>query len=317
MSQLVPFSLPPNCCVLLSGAGGGFDFVCGLPVALELETRGHTVHLANYSFSELRSACNAKTHLPGLVEVDAETTGNSDYFPERDIAAWYAHHRASRRPVWCFEKRGLADTLASYQYLVQRLNITAVICVDGGVDGLFRGDETDLGTPSMDTISIFATHLCGAAHRIYASVGFGTEGAEGSVSHAQALRRMAELIADDASLGVGLIQRSSQSGADFIDAVNFVFARMQPVRRSIMVSSLLAAVRGEFGRKVVHPKTAERPPWVSPLTALVWYFNADAVAKAKPYYTEALATKSIDEIADLIEATRSRLGIQRHEAIPI
>jgi hypothetical protein len=49
--RLVPFDLPPGCKVLLVGAGGGFDFVCGLPVAFELEARGHTVHLANYSFS--------------------------------------------------------------------------------------------------------------------------------------------------------------------------------------------------------------------------------------------------------------------------
>ena len=60
-----------------------------------------------------------------------------------------------------------------------------------------------------------------------------------------------------------------------------------------------------------------RPPWISPLTALVWYFDADAVARAKPYYSEALGTRTVAEMASVIESTRSRLGVQPHEAIPI
>lgn len=315
--QVVPFAIPKESNVLLVGAGGGFDFVCGLPIALELEANGHTVHLANYSFSNLVAAGNARAHSESLLEVNAESTGSDDYFPERDIAAWYGQRRNSARSVFCLAKRGLAETLKSYRYLVEQLAINVVVCVDGGIDGLFRGDETDLGTPSMDTVSIFATHLCGAPIRTYASVGFGTEGAEGSVSHAQGLRRMAELVANDAALGVGFIQRNTPSGHGFLDAVEFVFARMPPVRRSIMVSSLVAAVRGEFGHRVVHPKTVERPPWVSPLTALVWYFDADAVARAKPYYHDALRTETVSDMADLIDSTRNRLGIQPHEAIPI
>jgi hypothetical protein len=315
--QVVPFLLPKGCNVLLVGAGGGFDFVCGLPIALELEANGHTAHLANYSFSDLTAAGNARAHSESLLEVTADTTGNTDYFPERDIAAWFQQRQSSSRSVWCLAKRGLADTVKTYRYLVDLLRITAVICVDGGIDGLFRGDETDLGTPSMDTVSVFAAHLCNAPIRTYASVGFGTEGAEGTVSHAQGLRRMAELVANDAALGVGFIQRNLPSGSGFLDAVDFVFSRMQPVRRSIMVSSLVAAVRGEFGHQIVHPKTADRPPWISPLTALVWYFNADAVARAKPYYNEALLTETVGDMAALIEATRNRLGVQKHESIPI
>jgi hypothetical protein len=38
MSDL-PLELPPGCTVLVAGAGGGFDFLCGLPIVLELEAR--------------------------------------------------------------------------------------------------------------------------------------------------------------------------------------------------------------------------------------------------------------------------------------
>jgi hypothetical protein len=39
--------------LLIAGMGGGFDVFCGLPIYLELQRRGQTAHLANFSFSEL------------------------------------------------------------------------------------------------------------------------------------------------------------------------------------------------------------------------------------------------------------------------
>jgi hypothetical protein len=203
---IVPLELPDRSAALVVGAGGGFDFMCGLPIAIELEARGHQVHLANYSFTDLSSVRLAKEHSASLLEVTAESIGDDAYFPERDVAAWCRERRGAERSVWCLARRGLPETLESYRYLVQRMRIETVICVDGGVDGLFRGDETDLGTPSMDAVSVFATHLCGADRRIYASTVFGTEGAEGQVCHAQALERMAELVQQDAAIGVGFIR---------------------------------------------------------------------------------------------------------------
>lgn len=49
----IPLPIPPQSTVLVAGAGGGFDFLCGLPIVLELEAAGHTVHIANYSFTNL------------------------------------------------------------------------------------------------------------------------------------------------------------------------------------------------------------------------------------------------------------------------
>ena len=315
--QIVPFTLPEASSVLVVGAGGGFDFVCGLPIALELEARGHEVHIANYSFTNLRTVTNAKAHSECLLEVTADSGSDDEYFPEKYLAMWFRIHRKSFRSVWCLGKYAVPQTLESYRYLVNRLKIHTVVCVDGGVDGIFRGDETDLGTPSMDAVSVISASLCGAESRIYASVGFGTEGAEGQVCHAQALQRMAELVAADASFGVGTILRNTATGRDFLGAVDFIFGQMSPVRRSIMVSSLVASINGAFGHTVVHPKTEERPPWLSPLTSLVWYFEADAVAKNKLFYEEALRAKSLSELSDAIEAKRREFGVQPPSSIPI
>lgn len=40
--------------LLIAGMGGGFDIFCGLPIYFELQGRGQTVHLANFSFSLIK-----------------------------------------------------------------------------------------------------------------------------------------------------------------------------------------------------------------------------------------------------------------------
>lgn len=86
--RVVPFDLPPGAPVLVAGAGGGFDVVCGLPVALELEHRGHPVHLANYSFTALKEVRGGTWHGEHLLEVTADSTLEGDYFPEGHLAQW-------------------------------------------------------------------------------------------------------------------------------------------------------------------------------------------------------------------------------------
>lgn len=39
--------------ILIAGAGGGFDIFAGLPLYFTLRELGKTVHLANFSFSDM------------------------------------------------------------------------------------------------------------------------------------------------------------------------------------------------------------------------------------------------------------------------
>lgn len=315
--SLVPFQLPDRCSVLVTGAGGGYDFVCGLPIALELESRGHSVHLANYSFTNLSAVQGAIWHSEHLLEVGPDASSTEAYFPEQLLADYYRKVRGQERSVWCFGRHGVVPTRDSYRYLVQRLGIHAVICVDGGVDGIFRGDETDLGTPSMDTISVMAAHLSGAPMRVYVATAFGVEGAEGTVSHAQALHRMADLMRQNAAIGAGLLHPGEVAGTEFLDAQAFINRRLGEGRQSTMVASLAASIRGAYGRTPENHKTMQSPPWLSPLTALYWYFQADAVARLKLCYDDILETRTVAEVADAFEAIRSAKGALPYESIPI
>jgi len=313
----VPLELPPGG-VLVAGAGGGFDFLCGLPIVLELERRGHEVQIANYSFTCLPQVRGGTWHGENLLQVTADAQlQQGDYFPEQLLARWYRERKAIEKPVWCLAQTGVVPTTGSYNYLIDRLGIQTVICIDGGVDGIFRGDEWDLATPSMDSISVMATSLCRASQRIYACTAFGTEGAEGKVSHAQALARMADLVRADAMLGVGTTIRKSQVGREFLDAVETIFGWVPPLRRSIVVGTLQAAAQGAFGPTVVHEKTRQRPPWVSPLTSLIWYFEADAVARMKLFYESSLGSTTVEEVVNAVEQARGRAGIKPYESIPI
>jgi hypothetical protein len=315
--SIFPIPLAEHSQVLLIGAGGGFDIVCGLPIALELEAQGHTVHLANYSFTDLRLIVGADQSYGHLYKITADSAHpTAGYFPERHLAAWYRQAKGLDRPVWCLAKQGVQPTLASYNYLVGQLKIDVVVAVDGGVDGLFRGDEFELGTPSMDAISVIAASLCQARQKIYVCTAFGIEGAETRLSHAQVLHRMADLTRQEALLGVSTVLKGSAAARDFQSAVDYIHRQMETYQASTIASSLLAAIGGGYGRMAVNAKTQERQPWISPLTALYWYFRAEEVARLKLFYPQVLNSETVMEVSAAIEAVRQAAGVQPHEAIP-
>src|ERR1051326_3280329 len=147
--------LAPARRVLVAGAGGGFDVYAGLPLALALAGAGKSVHLANLSFSQLWGVPPEDRLTPDVVAVDPDTLGPDDYFPERTLARWLAEHDLPST-VYAFERVGVAPLRAAYRALVARLEIDAIVLVDGGTDILMRGDEAGLGTPEEDASSLAA-----------------------------------------------------------------------------------------------------------------------------------------------------------------
>lgn len=314
---IVPFDLSPSSTVLIAGAGGGFDFLCGLPIALELEKAGHKTHIGSYSFTNLKSVENGKWHGDNLLEINSGCSlKEGAYFPELHLARWFKKN-GDERPVWCFTMDGVVPTVKSYNFLIERFGIDTVICVDGGVDGIFRGDECYMGTPSMDSISVIATSECSASRKIYACTAFGAEGAEGNISYAQVLKRISELIRKDAMLGLGSVLKNTAAGERFIEAANFIFNSMKPLHKSIIVSSIVAAMKGAHGYSVVNEKTRERPPWLSPLTTLVWYFDAVSVARSKFFCDQAIGSMTVEDVAHAIEKARKEHKVQEYEEIPL
>jgi hypothetical protein len=296
--------------VLVAGAGGGFDVYCALPVALKLRESGHEVHLANYSFTNLGAVSVSKTEMNRLSCITSESVLESgDYFPELHLCKWWQKAFSEQQCVWCYSLVGVRPMAEIFRYLQAKLNLNAIVILDGGVDGLFIGNEFDLATPSMDAISIIAASIIQDWTKIYAFTAFGTEGAESSVRHSDALLRISELTARDSLLGVSALTRRSNIGSSFIEAVEFVNRQLPSEKQSVIANSVAESMKGRFGFTSFNAKTKVAPVWLSAPTSLYWFFDLDPVAKAKPYLQEVLETEKVMDVANAIERTRQKLGV--------
>lgn len=138
--NILPMDISVGKKVLVVGAGGGFDFVYGLPIILELEKRGCTVLIGNYSFTNLANVANGEWHSEHLLKINANSTiANLAYFPEKHLSAWYRQEKGIEKNIWCFPTKGVVPTLESYNYLINKFAIDIIFCIDGGVDGISGG----------------------------------------------------------------------------------------------------------------------------------------------------------------------------------
>lgn len=301
--------------VLIAGAGGGFDFLCGLPLMLSLEAQGIEVHLANLSFTPLQTVNGGIWHGAGLLEVSAQSDGPS-YFPEGYLARWFKEKLQRDISLWCFAANGMAPLRENYAYLVERLQIDTVLVVDGGVDSLLRGDEHSLGTPLWDALTLGAVSELDVPRKLLAAVAFGAERWD-KIAHAQALHRIADLTHSDALLGVSTLLNATSEGKHFVEAANFIFEQQHEQRPSIVVSALLSALRGEFGERVLNAYTEATPLWISPLLCLYWFFDLGAVAEQKLFLPVLRDTRTLADAAERLQEWMRHQPPQPWERIPI
>lgn len=303
--------------VLLAGCGGGFDFLCALPVALELEARGYKTIIASYSFTRLKSVKKGRWLTGEILEIDASSyIDDFAYFPELALSQWFLKTQKKDRPIYCFPGLGIKSLTGAFNYLKENFDVSALYIVDGGVDGIFRGDEYDLGTPSMDSISIIAGAASSIEEKHYVMTAFGSEGVSKEVSHADVLNRIADLTAKDRFRGVASLLKDSSAGSGFLQACRYIFTCMSEHYRSTIVASIMAAMEGQFGDTGVNEKTIDRPVWLSPLTHLYWFFDLTGVAEEKLFYKEVLDTDSVTEVSEAIEKLREGKKRKRR-TIPI
>lgn len=315
LPQPIQSQIKPSQRVLIAGAGGSFDFLCGLPLLLALEAQGCETHLANLSFTAFKNASGVRRHTPSLVEVTNASSGET-YFPEKWLCQWFNERSKRHISIWCFEATGLVPYQQSYAYLVEQLQIDTILVVDGGVDSLLRGDEHSLGTPLWDALTVAAVHQVAGPQKLLASVAFGAERWD-KISHAQALARIADLTRAAALLGVTSLLRTTDEGKHFMDAAQFIFDHQPGVRQSTVISTLLSALNGEFGERPVNAYTQATPLWVSPLMCLYWFFELDEVARQKLFLPCLTGTQTLAEAAAGLRAWTERQAPGPWESIPI
>lgn len=301
--------------ILLGGAGGGYDIFCGLPLYFALRRAGKTVFLANLSFSNLDRS--AGTWIGGdVLEVTELSGGNADYFPERHLATWF-REQGEPTPIYCFRRTGVRPLAVAYQLLVERLNIDTVVLVDGGTDSLMRGDEEGLGTPHEDIASIAAVDELAVSRKMLMCVGFGIDHFHG-VCHAHYLEAVASLIRDGGFLGASSLMQEMAEVEKYRGAARAVFNAM-PDHVSIVNSSVLAALEGQYGDHHSTPRTKGSEMWINPLMSLCWWFNLGPVARRILYLDEMKKTVTYADVDNVIERFRASCGgkIRRRRNIPV
>ena len=299
--------------ILLAGAGGGFDFFCGLPLYEMLRREGKTVYLANLSFSDIAGA-RGRFLAPGTLEVTADTLGNENYFPELHFCRWM-RGRGEEVSVYAFERMSAFTLSKAYEALCEELRPDAIVLVDGGTDSLMRGDEFGLGTPIEDVASIVAVSNQNVARKMLISVGFGVDAYHG-VCHAHFLEAVADLIQKGAYLGNWSLLAGTPEIEFYRAACQWVFAKM-PRHPSIVSSSILAAVDGHFGDYHSTARTNNSQLFINPLMALVWCFELDPIAKRLIYPDALKQAETIPEMVAVLHEFRDKIQPKPFQSLPM
>ena len=264
--------------LLIAGMGGGFDVFCGLPIYFELKEHGINAHLANFSFSDIENADFGNRLTKTLVGIRPKAEGVFPYFPELHLVNWFKEKRNEEVTIWCFHKTGAAPLTKNYKILAEHLSLDGILLVDGGVDSLVSGDEAELGTAVEDLTSLFAVNqLSGIQNRWLTCIGFG---AEQNLIHAHIFENIASLTKAGGFLGACSLAPQMDSYQAYDKAVTYVQSK-ELQDPSVINSSIVSAVRGNYGDYHLTEKTNRGHLWISPLMPIYWFFDFECVVKAE------------------------------------
>lgn len=285
---------------MIAGAGGGHDLYVGLPLYHYLKPRAEAVFLGNMSFSSLYPETGRRL-TPALTEIDADTQGSDEYFPERVLSGWF-RSRGEEVPIYCFQRTGVLTLLKAWQVLVDRLKLDAIVLADGGTDSLMRGDEVGLGTPQEDLASIAAVHALDVPIKILSCAGFGVDAFD-QVCHATVLEATAALQRKGGFLGAFSLLPQMPEVKLFVEAVNHNVEMMNH-SPSVVSNSIASAVEGHYGNHQRTWRTSGSKLYISPLMSMYWSYEVDAVARRCLYLKELSKTVSYGDVERVIQEFR-------------
>jgi hypothetical protein len=306
-------ALAPARNVLIAGAGGGFDVYAGLPLALALWQNGVQVHLANLSFSDLVLLDRDSWAAENVAVVTPGSASTDWYFPERTLARWLAAQDLPST-VYAFPPLGVERLRAAYRYLVERLDLDAVVLVDGGTDILLRGDESNLGTPVEDITSLAAVAGLDVAVKLVTCLGFGIDAHDG-VNHVEVLENLAALDREGGYLGALSIPGAGREARLYRDAVAAAQAAT-PERPSIVHGQIAAATSGAFGDVQFTRRTSGSTLFVNPLMAMYFTVDLDKLAARCLYLDRIENTWGRRQVTGRIATFRDEISTRIPHAFP-
>ncbi len=289
--------------ILIAGAGGGFDFLGGVPIYLTLKAMGKSVHLANYSFMPLDLAKSAGKTInlidDLLIGAGPNVYFENGFYSEGHFAEWYQKTFNEDITVWIFADTGVIPLKHAYTTLVEHLGgIDMLILMDGGVDSLMRGDEVGAGTLIEDCITLCAIQDLDIPYKILGSIGFGAE-IEEQVSHFDALKNMSDFIRAGGFLGCCALTKAMPVFQHYAAAGRYIWEKPDHYQSHIH-TRVIPAVEGEFGDFHLYPSQRQVEIFVSPLMTVYWFFKAETVIAHNQIVPKIGATTTKREVRDIV-----------------
>lgn len=263
--------------ILIVGAGGGSDVLCGVPLYYTLLKQGKKPHLANLTHTDFKTINEHSDPIvldSCLIGVNHIVKSPSTNFVEGYLSQFFKEEAGKEMIVWMFNRTYVQELRRAFERLINHLKIDAIILVDGGVDSIMQGDEEGSGTMFEDTLTLAAIKEI-KIPKILACIGFGTEVEEG-VSHYRALENIANITKQGGFYGNCSLVSYMKAFELYKAACEHIW--MQPGhKRSHISTRIIPAAEGEFGN--YQPYSEEENPieiCITPLMNLYWFFDADA-----------------------------------------
>lgn len=264
--------------VLILGVGGGFDIFSGLPIYFTLEKMGINLHLANFTNSNWENMNNYADIIPmasSCVGVTGNIKQSSNNFPELFLASWFKEIKQKDVNIWAFKReQNVSEYSNSLNILVKHLSIDAILLVDGGVDSIMTGEEDGSGKMIEDTLTLAAVKNVDIPTKILACIGFGSE-LEDNISHYLALQNISTIIKQGGFYGTCSLVDYMSSFKDYKEACIHVFNQPNHKKNDIQ-TKIIPSCEGEFGDYHMYPEEKKMDVFLSPLTSMYWFFNAEA-----------------------------------------
>jgi hypothetical protein len=192
--------------------------------------------------------------------------------------------------------------------------LDGILLVDGGVDSLVRGDEAELGTAIEDLTSLYAVNqLSDIQNQWLACIGFG---AEQNLTHAHIFENIASLTKAGGFLGSCSLIPQMESYQAYDEAVTYVQSNefQDP---SVINSSIVSAVRGNYGDYHLTEKTKRGHLWISPLMPIYWFFDFDCVVRQNLLLPEIEGTMLFRDALYKVIAKAERIARRPDSKIPL